>query len=54
MYGREFELAYQNLSPLDQQFRRDHRFASTMAQLCRVTGRNEKAIEYDAVLNDRR
>ena len=54
MYGREFELAYQNLSPLDQQFRLDHRFASTMAQLCRVTGRNEKAIEYDAVLNDRR
>ena len=54
MYGREFELAYQNLSPLDQQFRRDHRFASTMAQLCRVTGRNDKAIEYDAVLNDRR
>jgi predicted Zn-dependent protease len=54
MYGREFELAYQNLSPLDYQFRSDHRFASTMAQLCRVTGRTEKAAEYDAVLNQRR
>jgi tetratricopeptide (TPR) repeat protein len=54
MYSREFELAYQNLLPLDAQFRRDHRFASTMAQLCRVTDRNEKATEYDAVLNERR
>ena len=54
MYGREFELAYQNLLPLDDHFRPDHRFASTMAQLCRVTGRNDKAIEYDAVLSDRR
>lgn len=54
MYGREFELAYQNLLPLDEQFRLDHRFASTMAQLCRVTGRTEKALEYDAVLNERR
>jgi tetratricopeptide (TPR) repeat protein len=54
MYGREFELAYQNLSPLDDQFRPDHRFGSTMAQLCRVTGRTEKALEYDAVLNQRR
>lgn len=54
MYGREFELAYQNLLPLDEQFRPDHRFASTMAQLCRVTARNEKAVEYDAVLNERR
>lgn len=54
MYGREFELAYQNLLPLDDQFRPDHRFASTMAQLCRITGRTEKALEYDAVLNERR
>lgn len=54
MYGREFELAYVNLLPLDDHFRRDHRFASTMAQLCRVTGRNEKAVEYDAVLKERR
>jgi predicted Zn-dependent protease len=54
MYGREFELAYQSLLPLDDQFRPDHRFASTMAQLCRITGRAEKALEYDAVLNERR
>ncbi len=54
MYGREFELAYQNLLPLDDQFRPDHRFASTMAQLCRITGRTEKAVEFDAVLNERR
>ena len=54
IYGREFELAYQNLLPLDDQFRPDHRFASTMARLCRVTGRTEKAAEYDAVLNQRR
>ena len=54
MYGREFEQAYQNLLPLDEQFCPDHRFASTMAQLCRVTGRNEKALQYDAVLNERR
>jgi len=54
MYGREFELAYQKLLPLDDQFRPDHRFASTMAQLCRITGRTEKALEYDAILNERR
>lgn len=54
MYGREFELAYQNLLPLDDQSRQDHRFASTMAQLCRITGHTEKALEYDAILNERR
>jgi tetratricopeptide (TPR) repeat protein len=47
MYRREFELAYQNLLPLDDQFRQDHRFSATMAQLCRVTARTEKALEYD-------
>lgn len=47
MYRRQFELAYQNLLPLDDQFRGDHRFAATMAQLCRVTARTEKALEYD-------
>lgn len=54
MYGREFELAYKNLLQLDDQFRLDHRFASTMAQLCRITGHTEKALEYDAILNERR
>jgi tetratricopeptide (TPR) repeat protein len=54
MYGREFELAYQNLLPLNDQFRPDHRFASAMAQLCRVTGRTDKAAEYDAVFDQRR
>ena len=54
MYGREFELAYQNLLQLDDPFRLDHRFASTMAQLCRITGHTEKALEYDAILNERR
>jgi len=54
MYGREFELAYHNLLPLDEQFRLDHRFASTMAQLCRITGRTEKALEYRPIMNERR
>ncbi len=50
MYRREFELAYQNLLPLDEQFRGDHRFAATMARLCIVSGRNPEAAKYNEIL----